>query len=289
MRVRREFGMVVGAWVCLAGLFAQISAAQTKLAVAQLDLHQYEDGPVLAAGYEFLPGETAWLGCRMSGFKIQAKDEERFVKLSWELRVVDAEGILLEKPITGRIDDLLQPEDKNWQPKFVNSFVVPSFATAGVYKIQVNVRDELASADTTRALEFPVKAPAFRAADGLLVRNFRFLKEEDSAEALRPAVYHPGGMLWARFDIVGHKLGDGNKFDVSYGLAVLAADGRELFAQPDAAGEAKASFYPQRWVPGVLSLSLDKNVPAGTYTLAVLVRDKLAGDKTEIREMFQVE
>jgi hypothetical protein len=70
---------------------------------------------------------------------------------------------------------------------------------------------------------------------------------------------------------------------------VLGSDGRQLFAQPDAAAEAKESFYPQRWVPGVLSLSLDANVPKASYTLAVTVRDKLANETTELRETFQVE
>jgi hypothetical protein len=267
------------------GLFAQ-----SKLAVSSMNLHQYEDGPVLAASYEFLPGETAWFGCRMSGFKIETKDEDRFVKLSWDVTVTDAVGVLIEKPRSGRIEDQLQPEDKNWQPKFLASFQVPPFAIGGVYKIQVTVEDELAGTQAARTLEFAVRAPAFRPADTLVVRNFRFLaKEDEDGVPLRPAVYRQGGMLWARFDIAGHKLGENNRFDVSYGLAVLGPDGKQLFAQPEAAGEAKESFYPQRWVPGVLSLSLDANVAKAAYTLVVTVRDKLADQTAELREAFQVE
>ena len=193
-----------------------------------------------------------------------------------------------KKPRSGRVEDQLQPEDKNWQPKFLASFQIPPFAIGGAFKIRVTVKDELAGAETERILGFSVKAPAFRPADMLEIRNFRFLREEEG-DPLSPAVYHPGSMLWARFDIAGYKLGDNNRFDVSYGLAVLAADGRQLFAQPEAAAEAKESFYPQRWVPGVLSLSLDPNVPKATYTLVVTVRDKSANEMTELRETFQVE
>jgi len=264
-------------------------AGQPKLTVSTATLHQYEDGPVLAPSYEFLPGETVWFTGRLSGFKIETnKDEDRFVKLTWDFQVTDPNGVLLDKPRSGRIEDQVLPEDKNWQPKFLASFQIPPFAIGGVYKIQATVKDELAGTQTVRTVEFPVKAPVFRPADTLVVRNFRFLAQEDG-EPLRPAVYHPGSMLWARFEIAGHKLGENNHFDVSYGLAVLGSDGRQLFAQPDAAGEAKESFYPQRWIPGVLSLSLDPNVSKATYTLVVTVRDKLANETTELRENFQVE
>src|SRR5262249_23755753 len=164
----------------------------------------------------------------------------------------------------------------------------PAFGIGGAFKIQVAVKDELAGTEASRTLEFPVKGPELRPADALIIRNFRFQKEEEG-EPLRPAIYHPGSMLWARFEIAGYKLGENNRFEVSYGLAVLSSDGRQLFAQPEAAAEAKESFYPQRWVPGVLSLSLDPNVPKATYTLAVTVRDKLANETTEFRETFQVE
>jgi hypothetical protein len=270
-------------------LSAAALGAQPKFAIERLELHQYEDGPALAAGYEFLPGETAWFSCRMTGHKTEQAGEPRHVKIAWEMRVLDPAGVLLEKPRSGRIDDQLLPEDKNWQPKFLASFEVPPYAPGGVYKIPVTAKDEIAGTEAAKTLEFRVKGPAIETSDTLVIRNFRFLRGEDDAAPLRPAVYHPGSMLWARFDIAGHKFGANNKFDVGYGLAVLGADGKQLFAQPEAAGESKESFYPQRWVPGALSLSLDQNVPAATYTLVVTVRDKIGNITTELREMFQVE
>ena len=73
------------------------------------------------------------------------------------------------------------------------------------------------------------------------------------------------------------------------GVAVLNADGKELFAQPEAAAESKESFYPQLRVPGALSLKLDSNVPAATYTLVVTVHDKIGGQTAEYRDTFRVE
>jgi hypothetical protein len=84
-------------------------------------------------------------------------------------------------------------------------------------------------------------------------------------------------------------MAENNKFSVSYGLAILGPDGKQLFAQEEAAAEAKESFYPQRWVPGALSLNLDKNVTPANYTLVVIVRDKLKDESTELREVFEVQ
>jgi hypothetical protein len=204
--------------------------------------------------------------------------------------VQDPAGIPIEKPRSGRIDERLQAEDKNWQPKFLASFAIPPHAPGGKYKIPVKVRDELAGVETERTLEFQVRGPALETeSDMLVIRGFRFLREEEDGTPLRPAAYHPGSMLWARFEITGYKFGGNNAFSVDYGLAVLGADGKQLFAQPEAASESKASFYPQRTVPGVLSLSLDKNVPTAAYTLVVTVRDKVGNVTVETREPFTVE
>ena len=43
---------------------ATVAFAQSKLAVERLELQQMEDGPALAPGYEFVPGETAHFSCR---------------------------------------------------------------------------------------------------------------------------------------------------------------------------------------------------------------------------------
>jgi hypothetical protein len=174
-------------------------------------------------------------------------------------------------------------------PKFLASFVVPPFAPAGIYHIPVKVKDELSGADTGAELTFRVRGHDVEPSSSLVTRNYQFLRNEDDQTAMRNPVYHPGETLWARFDITGYKFVENNRFSVEYGLAVLNADGKELFSQPNAASESKESFYPQRYVPGMLSLNLDRNVPTGSYTLVVTVRDTTGDQTWESRQTFRVE
>lgn len=275
-------------------LWAGVLYAQPKLSFDRLALHQFEDGPVLAATYEVLPGETVWFSCRVAGFQTEKKgDTNRGAKLSWQMRVLDPSGIPVDKPRSGQIEENLSPEDKSWQPKFLASFEIPPFAPGGVYRIPVIFKDEIAGAEISGQLEFRVRGPVIEPAETLVIRNFRFLQTENDTTPFRPALYRPGSMLWAKFDIAGFKFGDKNRFDVNYGLAILggAEDGAEpkqLFAQPDAATESKDSFYPQRIVPGSLSLSLDSNVAPGSYILVVTVHDKVGDQSAEFREPFQI-
>jgi len=268
---------------------AGLLPAASKLAFERLALHQYEDGPLMPASHEFLPGETIWFSARVAGFESQVAEDNRNVKLSWQVGMVDPVGVLVEAPRTGRLDESLRTQDKDWVPKFVVSFLLPSFIPGGTYKIPVTVKDELAASEVSGALEFQVRAESIEPSTSFVIRKFRFLRNETDAEALRQPVYRPGSTLWARFEMAGYKFEANHKFSVNYGLAVLSADGKELFAQPEAAAESKESFYPQLRVPGALSLNLDPNVPPATYTLVVTVRDKIGGETAEQRETFRVE
>jgi hypothetical protein len=271
-------------------LAAETLPAASKLAFERLALHQYEDGPLLASSYQFLPGETIWFSVRIAGFESQPAGDNRNVKISWQVGIVDPDGVAVEAPRTGRLDESLRSQDKDWIPKFVVSFLLPSFVPGGTYRIPVTVKDELAGSEIAGGLEFSVRAESIEPAASFAIRNFRFLRNETDAEALRqPVVYKPGTTLWARFDMAGYKFEANHKFSVDYGLAVLNADGKELFAQPEAAAESKESFYPQLRVPGALSLKLDPNVPPATYTLVVTVHDKIGGQVAEQRETFRVE
>jgi hypothetical protein len=263
--------------------------APKQLTVERIALHQFEDGPVLPPDHIFLPGETVYFSCRVTGYQIEKKEEDQNVKISWEMRVVDPAGVLVEKPRAGSIAENISPQDKNWMPKFLSTFVVPPYAVGGVYRISVKVKDELAQTEVGSALELRVRGHEVEPSDTLVVRNFRFLRNEDDQAGLAFAAYRPGDMLWARFDITGYKFGENNRFSVEYGLAVLDAAGEQKFSQPDAAADSNESFYPQRYVPGALSLSLDKNVSKGSYTLVLTVRDKMGNQSWESRHKFQVQ
>jgi len=195
----------------------------------------------------------------------------------------------IEKDQSGSIAEGVSPQDKDWTPKFTANFMVPAFAPSGTYHIPVKVRDEVAGADASVELTFRVRGHDVEPSDTLVARNFEFVRAEDDKVPMHPAIYHPGDMLWARFDMTGFRFGEKNHFSVDYGLAIVNAAGQRMFAQLVAAEDASESFYPQRYVPGVLSLHLDDNVPKGEYTLVIIMRDKVGNQNVESREPFQVE
>ena len=253
-------------------------------------MQEFEDGPLLPASYEFLPGEAAHFICRLGGYQIDKTDEDnQRVKLSWKVEVFDPAGIPLEKPKSGTIEGRVLPEDKNWVPKFLAGFMIPPFAPSGDYKVSVQAKDEVGSGELHADLVFHVRGHDAQPSSTLIVRNFHFQRGETDSLALREPVYRAGDMLWARFDIVGYKLGDNNRYSVDYGLAVEDSAGKRLFAQPEAAAESHESFYPQIVVPGQLSLSLAKNVVPAAYTLVVTVHDKIGNQTWEERREFQVQ
>lgn len=272
-----------------AALFSLTLGAQPKLAFDRVALHQFEDGPVLAPGYEFVPGETAYFSCRLTGYTTLKKGDTQSVKLDWQMRMLDPAGVPIEKDLAGKIEDQVLPEDKDWRPKFLASFVVPGFAPTGTYHIPVKVTDDIAGKQISTDLAFQVRGRDLPPSDTLTARNFAMLRSENDQFPMRNPIYRPGDTLWARFDIVGYKFAGNNSFSVAYGLAILDATGKQVFAQPQAASEAKESFYPQRYVPGVLSLNLDPNVAKAQYTLVVTIEDKVGNQNWEIRQPFTVE
>jgi hypothetical protein len=270
-------------------LAATAAFAQSKLAVERLELHQMEDGPALAAGYVFVPGETAHFSCRIAGFGSANKDEGRTVKLSFKMRVLDPDGVPIDKDKSARIDETLTARDNNWVPRFLETLTVPGFAPSGSYHVHVTVTDEVASTEVSSDLQFTVRGHAVEPSDALAIRNFRFVRAEDDQVAMRHAVYQPGETLWAKFDITGYKFAENNRFSVDYGLAILNAAGEQIFTQPDAASESRESFYPQRYVPGALSLHLDDTVVKAPYTLVIIIHDKIGGQSEQSRQPFEVQ
>jgi len=270
-------------------VLAAIACGQSKLAVELPALHQFEDGPELAPGYEFVPGETVHFSCRIAGYQVLKKDQAQSVKLAWQMRAFDPAGVPIVKDESKRLEDAIAPQDKDWRPKFATSFIVPGFAPSGSYKIAVTVKDEIAGAEATTEVSFRVHGHELEPSDKLIARNFQFLRAEDDKVPMRSAVYNPGDSLWARFDITGYKFAENNRFSVDYGLAILDSTDKQVFSQPSAAADSNASFYPQRYVPGALTLHLDPTVPKGAYTLLITIQDKIGNQTYETRQPFQVE
>jgi hypothetical protein len=270
-----------------------LGAALPALAAFSVDriaLHQFEDGPELGPNHAFLPGETVFFSCRLTGYQSAVTgDNQRSVKLSWTLEVTDPSGAPLVAGTKGEIAEPISPQDKNWYPKFLHHFNIPPFVPGGSYRIKVTARDEVAKTDLTSQLEFQVRGHAVEPSPVLAARNLRFVKDETDGPPLDPAVYHPGETLWARFDMTGYKYGDKNRYSVEYGLAILRESGEQVFAQPAAAADSNESFYPQRYVPGAVSLNLQPDVPEGSYTLVITMADKAGGQTAEARREFRIQ
>ena len=264
--------------------------ATAAFSVDRIALHQFEDGPELGPTHVFLPGESVFFSCRLTGYQSAVTGEnQRSVKMSWTLDVTDASGVPLVAGIKGEIAEPISPQDKNWYPKFLHHFNIPPFVPGGAYHIKVTARDEVAKADLTSQLDFQVRGHAVEPSPTLAARNLRFVKDETDGPPLDPAVYHPGETLWARFDMTGYKYGDKNHYSVEYGLAILRESGEQVFAQPAAAADSNESFYPQRYVPGAVSLNLQPDVPEGSYTLVITMADKVGGQTAEARREFRIQ
>ena len=271
-------------------LLAGALPAAAALSVERIALHQFEDGPVLPETHVFLPGEPIFFSCRLMGFQTEAaKEEQKAVKLSWKVQVTDPSGAALAREASGTIADLVSTMDKNWLPKFLHNFTVPPFVASGTYHIQVSVKDEVGKTQLESSFDFAVRGHAVEPSATLAGRNLHFLRTESDGPPLDPVVYHPGETLWARFDMTGYKFGEKNRYSVEYGLAVLRESGEQVFAQPAAAADSNEAFYPQRYVPGALSLQLNPDVPAGTYTLLVTMADKIGAQMAEVRGNFRIE
>lgn len=263
-----------------------------KLEIEKFALRQFEDGPALPASHEFLPGETIFWSFRIRGYHVKKTandlgDEESRMKLTWTLRASDPKGVSIEKERSGHVEARLFDQDKDWTPRAADSFVVPPFAPNGIYHATVTVKDETGEASSQ--LEFTVRGDTIETSDTLIGRNVRFLRSENDQIPRRNPAYQAGDTLWVRFDITGYKFGEKNRYDVEYGLKILGSSGETMFSQPVAAKETSESFYPQHYVPGLLSLGLNKDLPKGSYTMVITMRDKI-GDRTwETREAFQVQ
>src|SRR5579859_6425198 len=70
--------------------------ACAAFSVDRIALHQFEDGPELGPNHAFLPGESVFFSCRLSGYQPAVTgDNQRSVKMSWTVDVTDPAGIPL--------------------------------------------------------------------------------------------------------------------------------------------------------------------------------------------------
>lgn len=281
----RLLAIVTGGWFAAALAVAAAPAIHIETPV----LSRFEDGPRMPVNSALVPGDTLYFSCRITGFDAKATDETRHVQLHYNIAARDPFGVSVAEPKAGKISTDLSPEDKHWEPKLRDAIVVPAFAPAGVYHIAVQAVDELDNSQSSLETTFEVAGHKVELNTPLAIRDFHFYRREAEREPLQSPAYSAGDTVWARFDIAGFKLGDKNRLNVDYGVTVLRPTGETLYSQPVAATEKSESFYPQRWVPGVLSLNLTKDLPHARYTLVVTAHDLIGNQTCELRETFDVE
>jgi hypothetical protein len=266
--------------------------AAAGLEIVQPRVEQYENGPRVPADTVFSGGEAVYLSFRIGGLKATGEDDDH-IHAAYSVGVFDSSGKSFAEPKSGEIQTTLAEEDKKskWMPKVRYDFRLPETPVPGIYAVKIHVRDENAEGAAAEVeVPFHVGGLQFDPAAGLAIYNFRFLRSERDADVV-PAggAYRAGESVWVKFDIAGHKFGEKNRFDVSYGVTLKDAAGKALYAKPDAAGRTAESEYPTRFVPGVFSLDLDKKIAPGTYSMAISVRDAVGNQTVESAHEFRVE
>jgi hypothetical protein len=259
-----------------------------QLAIQNIALSVYEDGPSVPLPAEFSSGEAIFFSFQISGYKVPEEENEK-IDLVYKLEVKDFEGVPLAEPQSNKINASIAQEDKNWTPKVRWTIALPSYAPAGEYKIFMEVEDRLAKTSVKKETTFAIRGKAFERSDTLVIRNAGFYRSEQDKKPAEPAAFKPGDALWVRFDITGYKLGEKNAFEAGYGFAILRPNGDQAFAQPEAALEKEATFYPRRILPAVSSIDLPKDAGTGQYTIVLTAFDKLGNKTKEERKTFTIE
>lgn len=215
-------------------------------------------------------------------------DDEK-INLQYQLDALDFRGIRLIATVKQNIQTSVSPEDKNWQPKVNQTFMIPPLAESGTYRIVLSVQDLLGKTEAKGEFSFEVRGRKVEPSDTLVLRNLRFLRQEEDKEPLKIPAYKAGDTLWARFEITGYKIGEKNLIHVEYGLSIAAPDGAVLFSQPQGAVIQDTPFYPNRYEPGAVSLNINAGTTPGAYTLIVSARDLVGNQTCEARGQFRVE
>jgi len=280
------FQTVVGFSLLAVAAFRLPAATTVPLAVIKASVSDRDGGATLPASFAHEAGETMFFSFQIEGYA--ASSQER-VHLSYKLDAFDPHGVRIMEPISAEIDEGLAPEDKNWKPTVHQEILIPPLADSGTYKISIALTDVVGKATAAKDLPFEVHGRRVDPSDTLVIRNIRFYRGEDDRQPMPKAAYRPGETVWARFDIIGFKYGEGNAIDVSYDVAVLAPSGKTLYSQPQADADRSQSFYPKRYVPAVMSLVTKRDTHPGEYVVVLTAHDGIGSQTFEARQSFTIE
>jgi hypothetical protein len=266
--------------------FAVACAAAPALEIVKPMIATSDGGPSEPASYEYMPGETLYFTCRIAGF---SKTAEEKVHVAYSVQAFDPKGVPLTEIYKNDMQTEVTPQDKEWMPKIATEVQIPPLLASGTYKLVVTVEDLFAKTSAHLDVPFEVRGRKVDPSDTLIVRNFRFFRNEDATEPLEVAAYRPGDSVWARFDIIGFKYGEKNHIDVNYLTMVYSPSGKLLWTQPEPAVEQSDSFYPKRYVQASMGINLLKDIKPGEFAIGVKVTDAVSGQTYETKEKFTVE
>lgn len=284
MTERRIFALF---WLLAATGFGAQTASTLRIADATAS--QTEDGAPAGASHQFLPGETVFVSWRVAGYRRVEKDDRSWLNLLWKVEAADSAATALTTATTGTVDSDLSPQDKEWMPKLRQEILLPPLLPSGKYSIRILVEDIYAKSKAEATITVSVRGYDVAPSESLIVRNIRYFRTEDDGRPLAVPAYRPGDTVWARFDITGYRLGERNRFEVTYGLEIFRESGESLYKEPEAARITEANFYPKRAVPGAFSLNLTPDLAKGPYTAVIRVTDVVGGQDCETKSTFTVE
>lgn len=268
----------------LAGLFLALPAAAQLAIVNPILHHRQEDAPAIPSGYAYYGGELLYLSFKVSGFR-PLKDQ---VEVRWQIIATDPDGLLLVPLMNGVVREELNVNDKNWMPRVQQTIALPPQIPPGTGKLKLVANDEYGKATAETVVEFRITGKPLPKVDGFTLLDLAFYESDAAMTPMSEAAYRPGSSLWARFQMAGFKLGEKNRFDVTYGLEIRNVEGKVLYARPEAASDSGEPFYPRRLLNGGVTLDITAGVLPGEYVLVVKAKDRVGGAEAESSSRFKV-
>ena len=256
--------------------------AQAQLAIVDA---YFEDTERRVVRSEKLPaGDMLYLSFRVAGFK---QTEQRKDLLTWSIECDDPQGKPLAELAGDKIDTTLSREDEKWRPKVDWSLQIPNYAPSGEYAVLIRVRDELATKEATLKMPFQVQGLEVAPSETLVVRQFEFLESDEGRPKPTPAFTTPS-TLWARFRIVGFRIGPEKQVSVEVDLSVLDQDGKVVFTRPQAASDSVRLYYPPRFLTETFNLDLQKGIKPGQYTIRLDLRDMVSKQQAQYETKINI-
>jgi hypothetical protein len=226
-------------------------------------------GPSRASSV-YQAGEDVFARYELTGYGSDPKNNN----IAVAIRVVcaDPNGLALDRPwentVTGESKGASTPIQGNYR------IHLPSFAPAGIYKLNIHAEDKAAGSagDFSPAFTVENRSPVLSAVK-LEVRDFHFLRSRQG-EPISPAEYHAGESVYYDFRLLGMQLRD-DRVNLRIAYKLLGPDGGVLLNKPEwEALNDSYVYHPANFFLLVTGyLDLPAGIKPGAYTLRYEITD----------------